>query len=346
MIEIPRCSVMTPELFNSRYKNKRPVILTATISDWLPVTTWKPEYLEWALSEEGAQVKVLVSHDNQHFINHPDVTELVAMPSRDFVSMVFRCSERDENENTKQRNYKRVYLRTLSMPDRLYRDVIVPKQVTDLAEKIYVEKPGRNLQIYDKPDCGIEQLVEESYSSVTQSVDEDPRSVRTTKYGSLVHQTEHYSVADSEDSDYDSMAESGISVYPFFRQATMQLWIGTRGNVTPLHYDRNHGLLAQIVGRKELLLFSPEDTSNLYPYPSYSNRSHTSRVNLRELETEGSRFPKLEDAQRYHCILQPGELLYMPPFWWHDVTSLDDCVSITLPWDLDTSDPIPASMLM
>ena len=126
-----------------------------------------------------------------------------------------------------------------------------------------------------------------------------------------------------------------------FNQSTMQLWIGTQGNVTPLHYDRNHGLLAQFAGRKELILFSHEDTRNLYPHVSYSERAHTSRADLHGLDAkDGKRFPKLRNAQPYHCILQPGELLYMPPFWWHDVTSLDDCISVTLPWDISSNEEV------
>ena len=132
-----------------------------------------------------------------------------------------------------------------------------------------------------------------------------------------------------------------------FNSKTMQLWMGTRGNVTPLHYDRNHGLLAQISGRKELVLYSHEDTPCLYPHPSYSDRAHTSRVDLRRMHEDSyaDLFSKFREAQPHTCILKPGELLYMPPFWWHDVTSLDNCISVTLPWDIEGYEEVPACLM-
>jgi len=42
------------------------------------------------------------------------------------------------------------------------------------------------------------------------------------------------------------------------------LWIGGSPTISPLHYDDYENLLAQIRGRKELILFSPTDHPNLY----------------------------------------------------------------------------------
>jgi hypothetical protein len=40
----------------------------------------------------------------------------------------------------------------------------------------------------------------------------------------------------------------------------------TQGNITPLHFDLWHGLLVQIVGRKHVIMFDPDDYNNLYPH--------------------------------------------------------------------------------
>lgn len=53
------------------------------------------------------------------------------------------------------------------------------------------------------------------------------------------------------------------------------IWIGSKGNITPLHYDLWHGLLVidilvlaqqqvQVTGRKSVILYSPDETSFLY----------------------------------------------------------------------------------
>jgi hypothetical protein len=37
--------------------------------------------------------------------------------------------------------------------------------------------------------------------------------------------------------------------------------------VTPCHYDSLSNFLAQLQGKKSILLFPPSETFNLYPYP-------------------------------------------------------------------------------
>ncbi|XP_077978853.1 uncharacterized protein LOC144434274 [Glandiceps talaboti] len=347
-IEIPRRNDMTSVLFDDQFKNQHPVILTNLISTWLPVLSWTPAYLENALKMADDWLKVFVAHDNQHFVNHPEVTELISMETSDFFERVFGTVGSPDSENGENLTKKRFYLRTHSMPSTLYKDVVLQSQVETLVGSLYTSPPSK----LNQPDDTV------SRAEIGPIPTVETHKSRRLEVGSLECTNGKLDTGVRANNDGNGSAHGdgpenepiGVTGqnYPFCKQSTMQLWIGTEGNVTPLHYDRNHGLLAEIVGRKELILFSPEDTSHLYPYPSYSERAHTSRVNLRDLKHEdyGDRFPRLCDAQRYHCILQPGELLYIPPFWWHDVTSLDDCVSITLPWDLDISDPIPAAMLL
>ncbi|KAF9920126.1 hypothetical protein BGZ65_011522, partial [Modicella reniformis] len=58
----------------------------------------------------------------------------------------------------------------------------------------------------------------------------------------------------------------------------MRIWISLAGATTPLHYDRCHGILIQLVGRKRFVVFSHEDTSNLYTYDGISGPGHASKV--------------------------------------------------------------------
>ncbi|WP_017660685.1 cupin-like domain-containing protein [Baaleninema simplex] len=111
----------------------------------------------------------------------------------------------------------------------------------------------------------------------------------------------------------------------------LNLWIGPGGHIESLHYDAFDGTLAQLHGRKHLALFPPSQLKNLYPFPLIKHltqglklRSWFSQVDLDRPNFES--FPKLKDAlnDRIDVILHPGELLYIPSGWWHEVTALDD----------------------
>ncbi|NET74474.1 MAG: cupin-like domain-containing protein, partial [Sphaerospermopsis sp. SIO1G2] len=99
------------------------------------------------------------------------------------------------------------------------------------------------------------------------------------------------------------------------------IWIGTGGNTTPLHWDAAQNILCQIRGRKKLSLFAPNQTEFLYPHSVDSKAPHLSYVNIDKPDVE--KFPKYQDSQKIECVLEAGEMLFMPPFWWHHVNSLD-----------------------
>lgn len=101
------------------------------------------------------------------------------------------------------------------------------------------------------------------------------------------------------------------------------LWIGPAGTFTPLHHDLTNNLLLQITGRKRLLLVPPEETPRLY------NDQHVfSRVP--DLESaELDRFPRLRGLRMHQVELGPGDALFIPVGWWHQVRALDFSISIT-----------------
>ncbi|KAG0166614.1 Lysine-specific demethylase 8 [Apophysomyces sp. BC1034] len=102
-------------------------------------------------------------------------------------------------------------------------------------------------------------------------------------------------------------------------------WFGPRGTVSPLHHDPYHNLLAQVVGTKYLRLYAPDQTEKLYPHQGLMG--NTSQVDVGDPDLKS--FPSFATADYMECILQPGELLYIPPKWWHYVKSLDTSFSIS-----------------
>lgn len=41
-------------------------------------------------------------------------------------------------------------------------------------------------------------------------------------------------------------------------------------------------------------------------------------------EPDLTRYPLFSDARRVQCSLRPGDVLFMPAFWWHEVRSQPD----------------------
>ncbi|HET6145791.1 MAG TPA: cupin-like domain-containing protein [Candidatus Acidoferrales bacterium] len=101
----------------------------------------------------------------------------------------------------------------------------------------------------------------------------------------------------------------------FFAAGVM---IGPKNAQLGIHHDLmdTHAYLAQIIGRKRCVLFSPEDSGALY----------NGKVNVDGPDFET--FPLLRNATAYECILAPGELLFIPHHWWHHVVSLEKTITV------------------
>ncbi len=95
------------------------------------------------------------------------------------------------------------------------------------------------------------------------------------------------------------------------------LWFGPGQNVVPLHYDNRNNFLAQVKGKKRVLLFPPSELSRLQPFPFFRPTTLTSRVNIAKPDV--NRFPRFQEARYAEVWLEPGEILFIPLYWWHGV---------------------------
>ncbi|KAM7523367.1 hypothetical protein LguiA_013269 [Lonicera macranthoides] len=110
---------------------------------------------------------------------------------------------------------------------------------------------------------------------------------------------------------------------------SLNAWFGPAGTVTPLHHDPHHNILAQVVGKKYIRLYPASLSEELYPHTD-SMLSNSSQVDLDNIDEE--EFPKVVDLEFIDCILEEGEMLYIPPKWWHYVRSLTTSFSVSFWW--------------
>ncbi|GAB2717418.1 hypothetical protein GCM10027089_46920 [Nocardia thraciensis] len=105
------------------------------------------------------------------------------------------------------------------------------------------------------------------------------------------------------------------------------VWVGQAGNLTPLHNDPWHGLLIQLYGRKRVRLFDPDEYRNVYGrVPRRASDMYT-ELPAEDFDPSLDDYPRLRNASSYDVVLEPGDILYIPMFWWHQVESLDPAVS-------------------
>jgi hypothetical protein len=103
------------------------------------------------------------------------------------------------------------------------------------------------------------------------------------------------------------------------------MWIGPAGTVTSLHHDLTNNFIAQITGRKRIKIAPAADVGKIY------NQQHVfSEIqDLDDPSIDLNRHPRLAALRLYDVLLEPGEILFMPLGWWHQVKSVDFSVTIT-----------------
>jgi len=112
-------------------------------------------------------------------------------------------------------------------------------------------------------------------------------------------------------------------------EVDINAWFGPSGTISPLHRDEKRNLLAQIVGAKYIRLYHPEMTYGLYPHGSHL-LSTTSQVDVENPDL--TTFPLFEGVTFSDCILREGDLLYIPPMYWHYIRSLTTSFSVSFWW--------------
>ena len=106
-------------------------------------------------------------------------------------------------------------------------------------------------------------------------------------------------------------------------QPLSKVWVGTE-TIAAAHYDVPSNLACCVLGARRFTLFPPEQIHNLYPGPLEPTPGGQviTMVDLKNPDFE--RFPRVRRALEAAVVvdLQPGDAVYYPSMWWHQVEAL------------------------
>uniref|UniRef100_A0A5S6Q880 JmjC domain-containing protein n=1 Tax=Trichuris muris TaxID=70415 RepID=A0A5S6Q880_TRIMR len=112
-------------------------------------------------------------------------------------------------------------------------------------------------------------------------------------------------------------------------------WMGTAGSFTACHYDTyGFNIVAQLCGKKRWVLFPPEDSPLLKgSHLPFEESSVYSGCDMFHPPIQ------LRSSHPRVVTLEPGDVLFVPPRWWHFVQCIEDSISVNC-WIAVASDRV------
>lgn len=118
----------------------------------------------------------------------------------------------------------------------------------------------------------------------------------------------------------------------------VNLWCGVMGTSSGLHCDVTPNCNMQVIGEKHFTLFPPSASARVY------------RVSCRGTHClfdpdrpDVARFPRSTDVSGLSCLLRPGDALYIPVGWFHQVTVVSGwALNVNVFWPR----PFPQGLLL
>ncbi len=108
------------------------------------------------------------------------------------------------------------------------------------------------------------------------------------------------------------------------RPSRPRMWLGNAVTAAT-HYDNMDGINCMVAGRKRFTFFPPDQLENLYigPLDLAPGGQPTSMVRVAAPDFE--RYPRFAQAlaAAETVDVEPGDAIFIPNLWWHNVESLD-----------------------
>lgn len=110
-----------------------------------------------------------------------------------------------------------------------------------------------------------------------------------------------------------------------------EMFVAGPGTGSAFHCAVGGNFFYMVCGRKRWILIDPQDSFAMYPTIGRTMRSaiFCSPINSDQYETEQKeRYPLYDKIAKYSVTLEPGEILFIPSLWWHEVRNLEPAVGV------------------
>jgi hypothetical protein len=121
--------------------------------------------------------------------------------------------------------------------------------------------------------------------------------------------------------DYGILSETGAldsQVYP-----SRRLFIYKNASTEWHYHVADETLTTQLLGKKRISIFKPDAES-------WAQYADVIEANFHHLESSSCFFPAGKQVEIFEAEMGPGDVVYVPPFWWHGVDTLDSSLGVTL----------------
>jgi hypothetical protein len=156
---------------------------------------------------------------------------------------------------------------------------------------------------------------------VILSMDEGPIK-KYSRFNSILH--DHPELKKDFDKNWLKSMRNLIS-----SGETFQVFIGGKGTKTHIHCASEHNLFTQVYGRKHWIIYPPIYDCVLTPQVTRTPYFHTA---FDPDNPDYENYPAMEFLDRYECLLEPGDVLFNPPSYWHHVKNLSGSIGVAFRW--------------
>ena len=104
-------------------------------------------------------------------------------------------------------------------------------------------------------------------------------------------------------------------------------WLGKENVTAYTHYDASYNLHMVAYGQKKFIIFPPEAYDTLKLYPCLHQFYRQVQTDIYDHELHDVIVERLNGVE---VLVNPGEVLYLPPFWFHSVVTIKTTISFNV----------------